>query len=215
MSARLRFVRKLFALAGIKTRRGYLSMDELIMYIDEPHRSIVSRILTDNRELFETTTGSSHNHQTWRGGYIDHVTDTMNIAVVLFATINTLRPQPFSLSDALLILFLHDIEKPWRFEASPYGGYRENAKLLTKEDRAHFREAKLKEYGLSLTPEQANALKYVEGEYKDYSSKRRVMGELAALCHLCDTTSARICYDHPLMNADPWPDAGRTRRIIK
>jgi len=28
--------------------------------------------------------GSNHNHQTWEGGYLDHVVETMNIAVWLY-----------------------------------------------------------------------------------------------------------------------------------
>lgn len=49
-----------------------------------------------------------------------------------------------------------------------------------------------KEYDIALTPQQENALRYVEGEGDDYSSERRVMNELAAFYHMCDVASARI-----------------------
>jgi len=49
----------------------YLPIEKLIDLIDEPNRSICHAILTDNRSLFEQARGSTHNHQTWDGGYID------------------------------------------------------------------------------------------------------------------------------------------------
>ena len=35
----------------------------------------------------------------------------MNIAVVLYERLNSIRPLPFSLSDLLLVVYLHDVEK--------------------------------------------------------------------------------------------------------
>ncbi|MCU0687543.1 MAG: hypothetical protein MUF34_35755 [Polyangiaceae bacterium] len=61
--------------------------------------------------------GSTNNHQAWRGGDLDHVAEVMNIAVVLFEQLSKKRPLPFSLSDILLVVVLHDIEKPWPFRA--------------------------------------------------------------------------------------------------
>lgn len=48
----------------------------------------------------------------------------------------------------------------------------------------------------------------MEGELNDYSSKIRVMNELAAFCHKVDVHSARIWYDYP-QNNDPWVGAKR------
>ena len=50
----------------------YFTIEDLIGFIDEPNRSACMRILTENRELFETVRGSTHNHQTWDGGFIDY-----------------------------------------------------------------------------------------------------------------------------------------------
>lgn len=50
----------------------YFSIEQLIGFIDEPNRSASMRILNENRKLFETVRGSTHNHQTWDGGFIDH-----------------------------------------------------------------------------------------------------------------------------------------------
>ncbi len=188
----------------------YRSLEQLIDMIDEPNRAKCRRILDDNRTLFETVQGSSHNHQAWPGGYVDHVTEAMNVAYLLYA-FNGLRPLPFTRSDALLVLFIHDIEKPWKYELAADGGLQEIEALRDKSAQHEFRIRKLDEYGIALTPDQLNALTYVEGEYKEYSNKRRMMGPLAAFCHLCDVTSARIWFDHPAAENDPWEGANRER----
>lgn len=188
----------------------YFSLLELLNLIDEPNRSRCIKILTDHRELFETVQGSSHNHQAWTGGYMDHIHEAMNIGLVFYTQLNELRPLPFSASDALLIIFLHDIEKPWKYELVD-GKPEIKAALVDKDNQKKFRDQKLAEYGIALNEEQANAMKYVEGEYKDYSSKVRMMHPLAVLCHLADITSARIWHDFPHDN-DPWTGAARSKQ---
>lgn len=189
----------------------YFSIEELIDMIDSPHREACKRILQDNRLLFQRVQGSKHNHQAWAGGYFDHVQEIMNIARELYYVMNALRPLPFSLSDALLVVFLHDIEKPWKYALNVDGRLDEIEVLRSKEAQHQFRAKKLKEYGIVLTPDQQNGLRYVEGELSDYSGWERKMGPLAALCHLADVASARIWFDHPLVQGDPWQGAGRVR----
>jgi hypothetical protein len=190
----------------------YLCIDLLIGLIDEPHRGVCLAMLADNRQLFEQARGSTYNHQTWIGGYLDHVTDGMNYARHLFEFDRAFgRPLPFSLSDALLVFFLHDLEKPWRIMVDSEGRSSNREGLTTKAQFKKFREQKLAEYGLRLTPEQHNALTYVEGEHADYSSKRRIMNELAAFCHKVDVWCARGWYDYPKPENDEWTGAGRFR----
>ncbi len=194
----------------------YFTIEDLIGFIDEPNRSACLRILNENRKLFETIPGSTHNHQTFVGGYFSHILDCMNYAYYLYDFDASFgRPLPFSKSDGLLILFLHDLEKPWRIEVMPDGTVRNRPGLDTKEAFKKFREDKLVEYGLSLSPYQLNGLTYVEGEIKDYSSTHRVMNELAAFCHQCDNWSARAWYSYPLESNDPWIGADRVRTIKK
>ena len=144
----------------------YHTLESLIGMIDEPNRTICLRILEDNRVLFQTVQGSSHNHQAWSGGYFDHIQDVMNIGSVLYGQLNLIRPLPFTLSDVLLVLFLHDIEKPWKYEITD-GTLRIKSDLKDKSNQREFRNRKLEEYGIKLTPDQENGMKYVEGEYKD------------------------------------------------
>jgi len=179
--------------------------------IAEPNRSACERILADNRKLFEVVQGSTNNHQNWPGGYFDHVQEIMNIAVVLYGRLNSLRPLPFSLSDLLLVVYLHDIEKPWKYELGTDDQLHHKPSMEAKEDHQRFRMEKLAEYGIVLTPEEENGMKYAEGELNDYSNRRRAMGPLACVAHMCDVASARLWFAHPMEENDPWPGAKRNR----
>ncbi|MEX0596611.1 MAG: hypothetical protein WD512_08925, partial [Candidatus Paceibacterota bacterium] len=94
----------------------YHSLEQMLEMIEEPNRKACKNILVDNLELFQTVQGGAHNHHTWVGGYYDHIKEVMNIGIVLYQQLNSFRPLPFTLSDLLLVLYLHDIEKPWRYE---------------------------------------------------------------------------------------------------
>jgi hypothetical protein len=186
----------------------YRSVDELVALIDEPNGSACARILSEHRTLFATVQGSTHNHQAWPGGYLDHVCEVMNIAAVLYGQLSALRPLPFSLSDILLVVYLHDIEKPWKYELVD-GQLQHKADMQGKATHQAFRMKMLASYGVVLTADHENGLKYAEGELSDYTNKRRMMGPLAALAHMCDVASARLWFDHPAAAGDPWVGAAR------
>lgn len=187
----------------------YYAVKYLLGWIDKPNRKACRCILRDYRKLFKKAQGSGHNHQAWPGGYLDHVAEVMNIAVILYRLFSSLRPLPFSLSDLLLVLFLHDLEKPWKYCVDRNGNLQYKPKMQAKAQQHAFREKKFKKYGIVLTPELENGLKYVEGEFNDYSKERRVMGELAALAHMCDVASARLWHAYPAKKRDPWRGAKR------
>lgn len=189
------------------------TLEELLEMIDEPNKSACKRLLSENRTLFETVRGSSFNHQTWPGGFLDHTTEVMNFGYGLYFWQTSMRPVPFTLSDVLLVCFLHDIEKPWKYKINDRGEiqYRDNMKDRTISH--DFRSQKLAEYGITLTPMQENGMRYVEGEFSDYSNRHRAMSELAALCHMADICSARINHAYPLRENDPWTGAQRIHSI--
>lgn len=181
----------------MKTKKQ-LSIEELLGLVDEPNRSGLIRMLAENRSRFEASPGSAHNHQAWPGGYMHHIREIMNLAVVLYPVYQRLRALPFSLSDVLTVLFLHDLEKPWKY-VDP------RTELLSRKAKGKFRLAKLAEYGIVLTPELQNAMHFVEGENDGtYSETDRAMGELAAFCHICDVSSARLWHDRPLEDGETW-----------
>jgi hypothetical protein len=133
----------------------------------------------------------------------------MNIASVLFDQFGALRPLPFSRSDLLLVVFLHDIEKPWKYELGDDGQLHHKAELQSKEAHQQFRMELLARYGLALSTEHTNGLRYAEGELHDYTNQQRRMGPLAAMAHICDVASARLWFDYPAAVDDPWLGACR------
>ncbi len=198
----------------VSRSRNYWTIDQNVEVIDEPYRSICKRILADHRPLFEIARGSTHNHQTWIGGYIDHVNDGMNYLRHLYVFDSSFgRPLAFSMADAMLIFFIHDLEKPWKIQVDEQGNVTNREDLTTKEDFRRFRDEMLASYGLDLTPALQNALRYIEGEGSDYTSNGRTMNELAAFCHKVDVHCARVWHDYPKAEDDEWRGAGRFRTI--
>ncbi len=99
--------------AETKARRGiYLQFNECIDLI--PNAESLRNIVRDHFMLVMDAPGSTGNHQAWQGGYVDHVTETMNIATQMYFKFEELRGLPFVLSDPLVVLYLHDLEKPWK-----------------------------------------------------------------------------------------------------
>jgi hypothetical protein len=184
----------------------YLLLGELLEKVDEPYQSAFRRLLVEHEEQFRLARGSSHNHQAWTGGYLDHIREVMNAALVLYDTLGQLRPLPFSLSDALVVLFVHDLEKPWAYEKVAAGWRRRDG---FKANAHEHRLATLAAVGLALPQELERAVFFVEGEGSHYSNQSRGMSPLAAFCHLCDVISARLWPNHPREDDDPWAGAAR------
>src|SRR5262245_21708931 len=137
----------------------YLSFEELLQRVDQPYQTAFQRLLTSHHEVFRSARGSSHNHQAWAGGYAEHIREVMNIAVVLHEALGRLRPRPFSLSGALGVLFVHDLEKPWAYEE--VGGVWRRREGL-KENAHEFRMARLAEARITLPEELERAVLFVE-----------------------------------------------------
>lgn len=187
----------------------YHSLEEALDLIEGPNRSVCYKLLEDHREVFTRARGAKVKHQDWEGGYLDHITEIMNLAIALYDPLHSRRPLPFSLSDALLVLFLHDLEKPWRYVQK--GDRLEDAPEFSDKDKIQaFVNDLIAQYDFQLTDDHRNALRYVEGEGKDYDQYTRLQGPLAAFVHTCDTISARIWYDCPMEEDDPWEGSCRS-----
>jgi hypothetical protein len=168
----------------------YLKLNTLIDRIDEPNRTACLAIFNDHKERFEKAPGSLTKHQAWQGGYIDHLEETMNFGQALFNMMSSSRKLDFSISDALLVLFLHDLEKPFRY-VEP------KKEFHSHEEKELFIEDIIKKYKIVLTENHRNALQYIHGEGDEYSRTERVQKPLAAFVHICDVSSARIWFDYP------------------
>jgi 23S rRNA maturation-related 3'-5' exoribonuclease YhaM len=117
----------------------YSNIEDLLSLIEVPNGQACRELLEKNLQLFRATQGSTQNHQAWRGGYYDHVQEVMNLVVVLYQTLDALRPLPFSLSDALLVSFLHDLEKPWGYTLRQDGSLERSRGLVANSDQHAFR----------------------------------------------------------------------------
>jgi len=196
--------------------QSYSSLETLIgQHINQPMQSRLLNMIDDNREVMQRARGSTNNHQAWEGGWWDHYTEGFNIAVQLYSTLHSLRPLPFSLHDVLVSFFAHDIEKPWKYDFID-GEWHHKSNFQTKMDANDFRTNKLVEYDIELTPEQANAMLFAEGEIDNmYSSRHRSANELAGIVHAVDFLSARLWHDCPRKENDPWSGAQRVQSDIK
>lgn len=182
---------------------------------DERASALVA-IYDKYKDLFHYAKGSGHNHQAWEGGYADHIAECIRINWLTHEALSQLRPLPFTVDSASICLFLHDIEKPFRYapEGHPEAEwFRSRVELFKSVGERAFQRPEMveayawerakgqildslqPEFDFTLTPEEHNALKYTHGEGDDHQKDRRVAGPLAAHVHHCDNTSARIWFD--------------------
>jgi hypothetical protein len=161
------------------------------------------------KDVFHYAAGSSYNHQAWEGGYADHIVETFRINELTYDAMYEIRPLPFTKDAALIALFFHDIEKPFRYgpeDVEHCNDWRRRAKQLSNttgepewsvwEDMKWDIIADLEQrYKFKLSDEERNAIKYAHGEGSAHEKFRRVASPLAAHVGNCDTASARIWHD--------------------
>jgi hypothetical protein len=168
----------------------YYTLNYFLNKIDGSNREGCKNILIDFKDRFELAPGSLRKHQAWKGGYIHHLEETMNLGFVLYQEMNRFRTLPFSFSDIVLILFLHDLEKPFRYV--PMKNEFKNDK-----EKHDFIESLIKKYKIKLSANHKNALTYIHGEGDEYHRTKRIQKPLAAFVHCLDTLSARVWFDEP------------------
>lgn len=160
-------------------------------------------LYVDNWYYINRAPGSSRNHQAWEGGYKDHIMQFNRFVEEEFDRMvsdgiiaNLPLGEQFTLSDALVVGALHDIEKPFAYGFDSNGEIIKYPGLVTKDQKKTFRDDLIEYYGIELTPTQQNAMICVEGIPANlYTPDSRVMEPLAALVHMADIFSARICYN--------------------
>jgi hypothetical protein len=155
--------------------------------------------------------GSSTNHQYWSGGYHEHLLQCFTLAQDLYpiliqrssgpqileerGAITTPHPEKgwfdFTLENAIVVLYLHDIEKIFKYGLWPT---RYSERLKKSKDAWYLGILPLK-YGVWLDEKELNALQYIHGEGDEYRGDKRVMNRLAGFCHSIDVLSARVLFD--------------------
>ena len=170
------------------------SLQKLISKMTPRQQSVCMGIISDFKSKFDKIPGSLHNHQAWIGGYRDHVEEILNIACVVYTALNKKRKLDFTLGESLFVLFLHDLDKLYRYEICSDGSII-SRDYCSSNYLKSIRQMLHKKYKYVMRNEELDALKYVHGEGDSYSSKKRVMHPLAALVHCADIISARIWYN--------------------
>jgi hypothetical protein len=172
-------------------------IETMLEDIDVANRGPVKRLWEDLTTHLPKAPGSKKSHQAWDYGYKGHIQDVMNLAYILYERLSEERKLEFSLPSALLVLFLHDCEKPFKHASdAELKNFPWVAGRPIKSDK-NFQRLLVDHYGFKLSDEEWNGLHYVEGEGDDYIEGERIQGPLAAFCHVCDVISARIWHDYP------------------
>ncbi len=197
---------------GVEAVRAYLETDKAewtfdrwLEEVEGPNSLAIRSFMgdADHRARLAWAPGSRDAHHAWEGGYAEHLRQTMWIAAHTFelsekaGQMNELPPEErFTLSDALTVLFLHDIEKPFIYDFDE-GGRVIKLVDMPKPERKAFRAGVIEDYGFEITPTMENALLHVEGVRDEYYvSGERADQPLAALCHAADNLSARWFYGY-------------------
>jgi len=153
------------------------------------------KLYEDHIGKIQTSKWAQFKHQAWEWWYVDHLESIMKYADRLYPMMVEVDDAelPFTLWDAKLVLFLHDLEKPWKYA----GTSEEKQEFSSHDDYQDFINAQIEKYEIALSDNQKNALKYIHGEWDDHNPREVVQWPLAAFVHMCDTWSARIRPDFP------------------
>jgi hypothetical protein len=117
----------------------------------------------------------------------------MNIAIVIFNSLNSCRKLDLSLQDVLLVLFLHDLEKPWKYSDND-SDVELYKRFKTTEE---FKRYIIEKYSFDLNEDIWKGLKHVHGEMDDFDPHIKIQSSLSAFAHICDNISARIWFNFP------------------
>lgn len=181
-----------------------IPLDGLIQLMRPEHKKIAKAIYADHIRQMNIIPGSATKHQTWEGGYISHVEETINLALIMYHELHRRRPLPFDVSTALFCAFIHDFDKLLRYTVKNNAA--DVSTLHADDDSEKVRLALHKSYDYTMTDEEFKAIRYAHGEGSDFQpGGERVMSPLAALVHCCDTISARIWYDYGRAH-DSWQE---------
>ena len=168
----------------------YKNLNYFLNKIDKPNSINCQKLYKDFELRFEVAPGALRKHQAWKGGYIQHLEETMNLGKVFYEKMNSFRKLPFSLSDVILVLFLHDLEKPFRYVPM-------KKEFFDDIEKHNFIESLIKKYKIKLNSNHKNALQFIHGEGDSFHRTKRIQKPLAAFVHCLDTLSARVWFDEP------------------
>lgn len=160
-------------------------LTEYLDLIPEPNRSRCKTMLKDHYPRFLKAPGSLAKHQAWEGGYFDHLEGGMKFAVKTYETVEEDEKLPFTLGSVILVLFIHDLEKPFKYVSR-------RRSFKNDHEKKEFILGMLKQYHIELSDDEMNAFTYIHGEGKKHNPHTRVQGPLGGFAQMCDLWSARV-----------------------
>lgn len=180
------------------------SLRDFLESMDDPRREALLKFYDDYEDIIHYAAGSSHNHQAWEGGYADHIAEVLRISELYHDAMSAVRPLSYSKEAAIMSLFFHDIEKPFRYGPEDSAECNKWRRLAEEAGAGYEVWEDLKwdilaeieaKYGFKLTADERNGIEYAHGEGSAHEKFRRVASPLASHVHICDTASARIWHD--------------------
>ena len=149
------------------------------------------------RKDFTTAPAAVKYHHNWHGGLHLHTEQVMNIAMDLF---NDWKDKlTVELDDIIIVSFIHDLDKMYRYELRPLSEKKDNKPFYTykHKDTATYPPEMdvmriLAKHGISLTRQQTEALVWHHGGWSDAAKVYKSNSQLAAFIHVADLFSARI-----------------------
>jgi 23S rRNA maturation-related 3'-5' exoribonuclease YhaM len=109
-------------------------MRMLNMVLDQGLREKLWGMHTHLKERIVYWPASKKHHHAWVGGYADHVREVMMLAIHSYQNVNAycetlpVNPLDFTLDDVILVAYVHDLDKLYRYKDMPEGDYRRQAK---------------------------------------------------------------------------------------
>lgn len=169
---------------------GHRSVEDFIATVTPERAGPLADYHKANLTRFNTAKGSGTKHQAWPGGYRDHVTQMLNMAYRISNSLEALYGKlPFPWESVVVAVYFHDVEKTWKHVP-------EALLVDPVPDKYEHLDRELPRFGLFLTEDERNAIRFAHGEPEElYNKTDRVMGRLAALVHSCDMLSARLTFD--------------------
>lgn len=172
-------------------------LDWLNTVIDDDRRLQLNALYLHYRDLFDKLPASATLHQTWPGGLKDHLAVMCWRAWAEYGLNNAMCGEnKYTWDSVIVAIFCHDAEKLSKYAPAEdprtapyhatltYGAGWEDVKWAMLHDWHD-------QFGLELTHDEWNAVKYTHGEGADYTKTHRVSGPLAAMVGNVDRWSAR------------------------
>jgi len=145
-------------------------------------------------DKYPNPTGTIYDDNSYESDYYKHMSDILDYASKMFKHLLLKVKLEFSLSDAILVLFLHDIVTTIKYTPvlTKTGVIDENGMIeeeIYEYETASYDEIieiLINKFNIKLTEEHKLVLKHIHGEGEDYRKNKKILSPLSAFCHSCE-----------------------------